>query len=390
MLRIHRLLASLCGFAILAASGCATSTAPTFATQATLDEKLEVTRDHLSLPGAVIYVREGDDVLVHRALGVASLETKEPMSLDHRFRLASITKPVVATVLLQLVDEGTLSLDDPVANHLDGVPGGERITLRMLAQHTSGLVNYIALPHVKEAFAQSPERMWTEDELLAFAFAEKPYFKAGKDGWMYSNTNYVLLGQLIERVEGQPLDAVIQRRICEPLGLTATYYSVDAGDQVEPFAHGYQYGDLEGPIYWKGMGDVPYDVTDASPSMWHAAGAMVSTLSDTVTLIEAIVNGELVSPAMHAEQMTWRASGYPVDYDYGLGLIRYFGAIGHNGNTPGYQATAMHDASADRTVVVLTNLYSSPNYEDPANALYFVIHKDITGRSVAPPGWNGW
>ncbi len=371
-------------------TGCATSTGPVFPPQATLEEKLELTREHLSLPGAAVLVRQGDELLVDRAFGVASLETGEPMLVDHHFRIASITKPVVATVLLQLADEEKLSLDDPVSAYVEGVPNGDSITLRMLAQHTSGLSNYIAHDHVKQAFADEPTRNWTDADLLAFGLSEKPYFDPAEGGWMYSNTNYVLLGQVIESVENDPLNAVIQRRICRPLGLQDTHYSADGEFRPSPFARGYQYGDADGPIYWKGIGDVPYDVTDHSPSMWHAAGAMVSTLHDVDRLIRAIVDGELVAAESHAEQLAWRDAGYPVDYWYGLGLIKYHGNIGHNGNLPGYQTTAMRHPERDLTVVILTNMYSSPNYEEPADALFFVTIRHLTGQSVAPPGWAGW
>ncbi|MEM9066059.1 MAG: serine hydrolase domain-containing protein [Planctomycetota bacterium] len=382
------------GIAVLAALasqllGCSSSRPPQFPETATLGKKIEITREHLALPGAAVAVYQGDEALIDGAYGVASLETGEPLTTDHRFRVASLAKPFVATVLLQLVDEGRVGLDDPVADYLEGVPTGDEITLRMLAQHTSGLRNYIALPEVKDAFAAEPERYWSQEELLAFAYEAGPHFKPSANGWMYSNTNYILLGMLIEKVEGKPLAEVIDERICEPLGMDATFYSVDTS-MPTPHATGYQYGDESGPIFWAGSGTIPYDLTDASPSMWHGAGAVVSTLDDVRRFIDAVADGELVSEEMHREQFVWRDSGYPVDYSYGLGLINYMGTIGHNGHVPGYQVSATHDPERDLTVVVLTNLYSSPNYEDPANGIFFVIMRHLTGESYAPPGWGGW
>ncbi len=375
--------------ALLGLVGCSASNPPKFPADATLEEKLEITQEHLALPGAVVAVYEGDEARVDRAFGVASLETGEPMTTDHHFRIASITKPFVAVVLLQMADEGKVDLDDPVSKYLDGVPDGENITLRMLAQHTSGLNNYIAHPHVKQAFADEPHRQWTQEELLRFAYDAGPYFDPTEGGWMYANTNYILLGQVIEKVEGEPLNDVIQRRVCEPLGMRNTFYSVEPSLPT-PSTRGYQYGDEAGPIFWKGRGHVPYDVTDASPSMWHAAGAMVSTLDDMRTFVKAAATGQLVSEEAFAEQTRWRDAGYPVDYWYGLGLIKYYDGVGHNGHVPGYQVSAMHDPGRDLTIVVLANLYSSPNYEGPANAMYFVIMRHLTGKSVAPPGWEGW
>ncbi|MEM1186761.1 MAG: serine hydrolase domain-containing protein [Planctomycetota bacterium] len=373
----------------LVAGGCSSGRPPVFEVGATLEQKLETTRQHLDLPGVVVTVVRGDELLVDRAFGVADLETGEALTREHAFRVASLAKPVVATLVLLLVDEGIFRLDDPISAWLPDVPNGDNITIRMLLQHTSGLRNYIALPEVKAAFASEPTRSWTEAELLEFAFEAGPHFEPPGDGWMYSNTNYVLLGQLIETLEGRPLDDVLQSRICTPLGLENTFYSIDASIP-EPFAKGYQMGDESGPIFWAGKGSIHYDVTDASPSMWHAAGAMVSTLDDTRTLIEAITSGALLSEELFHEQTTWRDSGYPVDYSYGLGLVNYDGTIGHSGNEPGYQVTALTEPDLDLTVVVLTNLYSSFNYEDPANAMFFVIMKHLTGDSYAPPGWGGW
>lgn len=373
----------------LCITGCSSSRPPPIDASMSLEEKVEMTREHLRLPGAAVAVYAKGEPLVDRAFGVASLESGEPLTTSHHFRVASLAKPFVATVLLQLADEGALSLDDPVSRYVDGVPAGDRITLRMLAQHTSGLRNYIAIPAVKDAFADRLERQWTREELLAFAFDFGPHFEPEDDGWMYSNTNYILLGSVIERLEGKPLAAVIHDRICVPLGLENTVYSIDA-HLPEPFARGYQMGNADGPVLWRGEGERHWDVTRASPSMWHAAGAVVSTLDDTRRFIEAVVAGELVSPSSHAEQMRWRETGYPVDYRYGLGVINYKGGIGHDGSVPGYQVTATHDPARDITVVVLANMYSSFNYEDPANAIYFVVMRHLTGESYAPPGWDGW
>ncbi|MEO0512566.1 MAG: serine hydrolase domain-containing protein [Planctomycetota bacterium] len=354
-----------------------------------LDEKIEATRRHLGLPGAAVYVSRGGQPLVDDAFGVVSLETAEPLTLDHHFRIASLTKPFVATVLLQLADEGKVDLDDPVSEYLDGVPAGDRITLRVLAQHTSGLRNYIAIPAVKRAFAAEPERVWTEQELLERAFDFGPHFEPEDDGWLYSNTNYILLSQVIEKVDGRSLSESIQARVCRPLGLDDTHYTVSL-EMPSPFARGYQMGDSDGPNFWVGRGNTAWDVTDTSPTMWHGAGAIVSTLADVTRFIEAVADGELVSEVSHAEQLAWRDTGYPVDYRYGLGVVNYMGMIGHSGNVPGYQVTASHDPDRDVTVVVLANLYSSSHYEEPANAIMFVTMRHLTGTSYAPPGWGGW
>ncbi|MEM9345565.1 MAG: serine hydrolase domain-containing protein [Planctomycetota bacterium] len=371
--------------------GESSSNPPIFAEGMTLDQKISQTREHLFLPGAVVAVHESDKVLIDKAYGVASLETNAALTKGHHFRIASMTKPFLAVVMLQLAEEGKLKIDNPVSKYLDGVPAGDKITLRMLAQHTSGLMNYIAQPHVKEAFANEPQRAWKKEELLKFAFDAGAYFDPEEGGFMYSNTNYILLQQVLEKVEGKPINDSIQARICKPLQMKNTFYSTDP-KMPEPFASGYQYGDENGPIFWKGIGNIPYDQTYASPTMWHGAGAMVSTLGDMTTFIKDICdpNSKLLKEDSQREVFAWHDTGYPVPYWYGLGLMKYHDGIGHSGYIPGYQCTMMHDPTADRTVVILTNCYSSPNWEGPANALYYVIHRHLTGESIAPPGWDGW
>lgn len=330
--------------------------------------------------------------MLEGAYGLADLERQVPMTLAHRFRVASFTKPVVATALLTLVDQGRVSLEDTLDAHVPGVPNGDRITLRMLAQHTSGLPNYIAVPAVQEAFTAEPSRGWSAQELIDMGLASQsnPRGEPG-ERFAYSNTGYVLLGRVLERIEGKPLSGVLADRVFEPLGLMGTSYSVDI-EMAKPHSEGYQYGDARGPIYWRGKGDRLYRVTDTSPSMWHAAGAMVSTLADVTRMLRAFREGELVSEAAHVEQMRWFDADdrLGVDYAYGLGLAKYQGAIGHSGTTPGYQMTASWWPEEDLTVVILANLYSSNRRKDPATAGFYVVMRHVTGRSWAPPTWPGW
>ena len=367
----------------------AESRPPPLTDDMSLSQKIEATRAHLGAPGVVVAVYRDGEALIDNAFGVASRETGEAMTTGHHFRVASIAKPVIATILLQLVDEGKVSLDDPIDRYVKNVPAGDRITLRMLAQHTSGLRNYVAIPDVRKAFGEDVRREWSVEELLGLAYDFGPHFKPEDDGWMYSNTNYLLLGEVIERIDGKPLAESVSLRVCEPLGLTATRYTTDPS-MPSPATRGYQMGDDKGPRFWVGEGETHWDVTDASPTMWHAAGAMVSTLDDVRRLTEAVASGELLSGSSHAEQMTWRNTFYPVDYRYGLGVVNYMGTIGHSGFVPGFQVTASHEPEMGVTVVVLANLYSSHNYEDPANAIFFVIMRHLTGKSYAPPGWEGW
>jgi len=377
---------------VLALVGCGSSRPPAFPPSASLDEKIEITRRHVRCPGLAVGVYRNGETLIQKAYGVADLSTGEALTVDHHFRIASMAKPVVATALLTLVDEGGVCLDDTIDQYVPGVPNGDRITLRMLANHTSGLWNYMGVPSVKQAFAAEPRRAWTEWELLdmAFEFRDGMWFEPGEK-FGYSNTNYVLLGLVLEKVAGKPLGEVLERRVFQPLGLEQTIYTTDP-TLPSPRARGYQYGDADGPIYWRGEGEVPHDVTDASPTMWHGSGAMVSTLGEVKRLFDGIITGQLLSDAAHAEQMNLIDGDYPmgIDYRYGLGLMSYEGVLGHTGAVPGYQVGASYDLDRGITIIVLANCYASPNYEEPANAVFYVAMKHVTGRSYAPPTWAGW
>lgn len=380
-------------FLVLLAAGC--SKAPQFHANATLEDKISITHEHLQTPGAVVGIYRGEDVLYEAALGKANIANAEPLTTDHRFRVGSLAKMFVAHVLLQLVDQGRIGLDDSVAAYLPDLQLDPRVTLRQLANHTSGLPNYIADARVKRAFAEQPRHHFTPEQLMEWV---RTHPLAGKnqpgERWQYSNINYVLLGRLIEQLEQKPLADVIQTRICQPLQMQSTFYSVNAYIP-SPFASGYQFGDESGPIYWKGQGSIPHDVTDHSPSMWHGAGAMVSNLPDLKRFAQALARGEMLSTDARRQQLQWIRSDYPVDYAYGLGLIRYIDLVGHNGYVPGYQATltiqGIDRPPGEQTIViVLANCYSSPNWEEPANAMLYVIMRHLTGRSYAPPGWVGW
>lgn len=362
---------------------------PTFPEGATLRVKIAITREHLRCPGIAVAVHEGGKPLLVEAFGVADLQTGAALTLDHHQRIGSVAKPFVGVVALQLVEEGELSLNDPISKYVEGVPNGDGITIRMLGDQSSGLFNYIASPDVKAKFAAEPARQWTDRELLALSYAQGPHFEPPGSDWVYSNTNTILLAMAIEKAGGEPIGHQISNRILKPLRMSHTHYSVESA-MPEPFARGYQYGTKDGPIYWKGQGEVAHDVTTDSPSKWGAAGAMISTVPDLVVFNRALAKGELLSPAMQAELTRWRETGYPSKYayEYGFCLMRYHGMQGHTGYVPGFQSVMTYDPQRDLSIVVLANCYSSPNWEEPASAIYYVVMRHLTGRSYSP--WDGW
>ena len=237
--------------------------------------------------------------------GPARLGRPGPAPVNGRFRIGSVTKTFVATVVLQLVAEGRLRLNDPVQRRLPGmVPNGDRITLRHLLSHTSGLYNYSdALPTDIDGFIRNRMRTWTPAELVAIATAQPPLFEPGAR-WSYSNTNYILLGLVVERVTGRPYSAEVQRRILRPLGLRHTSLPGSFPRILGPHARSYV-PTPEGPV----------DITLLNPTVGYAAGEMISTTADLNRFTAALLGGRLLPPAQLAEM----TRSVP-DADYGLGM----------------------------------------------------------------------
>jgi len=295
-------------------------------------------------PGALAFMRMPKAVR-SAAAGFASLQPRVQMRAADRYRVASVTKTFVATVVLQLAGEGKLSLDDPVERWLPGtVPNGGAITLRELLNHTSGLFDYTNNPDAVSAALANPGREWAPRELLAYAFARPPLFAPGAN-WSYSNTNYVLLGLVIEAVTGKKVEQVLRDRLFEPLRLRST--SFPSGTAVEePFAHGYlnQAGTLVdlAPIL--------------NPSWAWAAGQIVSTAADLTKFFSALLNGRLLSPALLAQMK----SGSVVGGTYGLGLritfTRCGRAFGHDGDFIGWRNVVWSSANGRRVAVVMVNV----------------------------------
>ncbi|MCW2984899.1 MAG: hypothetical protein JWR63_2469 [Conexibacter sp.] len=307
-------------------------------------------------PGAVVFVRDGRRT-VRVARGFSDLARKTPMRPTERFRVGSVTKTFVATVVLQLAGEGRLSLDDTVERWLPGlVPNGQDITIRQLLNHTSGLFDYtqdstVLRPYLRGhlTVARSPRT------LVARATAHPPLFPPGTQ-WSYSNTGYIVLGLIAEAAGGAPLGSQLIQRIFTPLGLAGTTFETLPRISGR-HAHG----------YLATNNGRERDVTVFSPSFAWAAGAIASTADDLARFYRALLQGRLLRPDLLGAMKTTVAMGPPGE-SYGLGLWRTrslglsptnsltCGSVwGHNGDFPGYLAEAFSSVDAKRQMVVLVN-----------------------------------
>ncbi|MEU4364290.1 serine hydrolase domain-containing protein [Promicromonospora sp. NPDC023987] len=256
--------------------------------------------------------------------------TTRPQGTEH-FRIGSITKTFVATAILQLVDENKVELDTPIETYLpDTVPNGANITVRQILNHTSGLYDYMKGQGWSTNRWRGAGRFTTysPEKLLAEAFRHEPYFAPGTD-FRYSNTNYIVAGQLIEAVTGQPYSSAIERRILRPLALTGTSFPGGDASLPNPAIHATATLDDGKEV----------DVTAQNVSLDWAAGEMISTTRDLQTFFDALLGGSLISEDSLIQMRTTVPMG--MGFHYGLGLERFDlpcgGQLwGHGGQLLGY------------------------------------------------------
>ncbi|MFD3589405.1 serine hydrolase domain-containing protein [Streptomyces sp. NPDC058683] len=314
-----------------------------------LDAAVRKVMREADVPGVTVGVWTPGRPDYVRSFGVANKDTGQKMSSDLYMRIGSETKMFTVTAVLQLVDQGKVGLDDPIGEYLDGVPNGDRITLRDLAGMRSGLFNYSEDKGFFKALTSDPQRPFTPQELLAYSFRHPVMFQPGQK-FSYSNTNLILLGLLVEKESGQRLGDYLQEHVIAPAGMKHTVFP--AGNEFPgPHAQGYTDQTATGKVE---------ETAGWNPSWAWAAGAMISDLDDLHTWARTAATGvfpdgtAMVGPAVQKQRLTTPPTGIP-GAGYGLGIFDVQGWIGHNGSLPGYEALTVYLPSARTTVVVLLN-----------------------------------
>ena len=353
-----------------------------------------MTAQELLVPGAVVILRtpQGEFTVTY---GTTMLGATASPRADTHFRIASNTKTMTAAVIVQLAQEGKLSLGDPISKYVPGVPNGDNITIAELLDMRSGLYNYTDAPEISASLDRDPTRVWTPDELLAIAFARPPNFPPDT-AYQYNNTNYALLGLIAEQVDRRPLATAMQERLFAPLGMRSTVLPASTSNTIpEPYSHGYLYGSssaaLVGTPYPPDIQAagragtlMPNDYTGLNHSVAAAAGGVISTANDLATWIQALVAGRVLNAEY---QRRWLDSVRPEDpnkpdgqrYGYGIAQLRwgpnrlYF----HGGETPGYNSFMGYDPTSQVTLVVWTNLTVSLDGSPTANALMVKVLDQI-------------
>jgi len=301
------------------------------------------------VPGTLALLRDGAATSSATA-GAAALGGTRPLGAEQPFRVGSITKSFVATVALQLVDQGRLDLTDTVQRWLpDLVPRGDEITVRHLLQHTSGIADDEQL---LQPLLYDPAHAF-EPIAVARAAARTPLRFEPGHGWSYANANYVLLGLIVEQATGRPLTTELRERVIRPLGLRHTLLPTD-GSLPAQAARGYL--PPGNPVSPQRAGRY-LDVTRTNPSWTWAAGALVSTAGDVSRFYRALLAGELLPRPLLSLMLASRPTGDGTGY--GLGLLRADTpcgpAFGHDGEIFGYTSLALTHAESGRSIVLLAN-----------------------------------
>ncbi|WP_416962461.1 serine hydrolase domain-containing protein [Streptomyces sp. Agncl-13] len=377
----------LTAVAALAALGLGLATPAASAKDATSSTKsrqrsttLQQSVDAIQRTGTVAVVAQstGPEGRRYATTGVSDTATGRAARAIDKFRIASSTKAFVATVMLQLVGEGRVSLDDSVEHWLPGVVDGNgndgnAITVRQLLNHTSGLFNYTAdFPAIAsvDGFEADRYTTWTPQQLVGIAMRHAPDFAPGTQ-WEYSNTNYIVAGMIIQKATGHTWQQEVTRRVIRPLGLRDTSAPDTSARIPGQHLHGYSDFGGSGPTI---------DVTELNPTAAGSAGAMISTTNDLTRFFSALLGGRLLRPAQLAEMKTTvrAASLDPVwpGARYGLGLMEIPLTCGgvyysHAGDLMGYTTRDGVSADGRRTVVLEATGDGAPDLSTEAaqNAL---------------------
>lgn len=317
-----------------------------------------IARRRYQIPGIAVAVTVPGKGCWVSASGLANTLGNVPLKLTDEFPIGSITKTFTATVILQLVQQGKLSLAAPISRWVPYVQDARRITIRMLLGMTSGIYGEPAGPLAEQIFAD-PGKVWSPEQVVRLAVAHGPVGRAGTPG--YSNTNYVILGMIARAVTGKPIQELITSRILRPLHLSHTSFPAAAAPPAL-VAQGYTVD--QGVAALTTAADAAADISVAG-----AAGAMISTVGDLQTWARALATGTLLSRSIQLQRLSL---GSPLGYfaplpgtpasrlpfRYGLGIFSVGGLLGHIGVAPGYTTDMFYLPAGNATIIVLANGYN--------------------------------
>jgi CubicO group peptidase (beta-lactamase class C family) len=321
-------------------------------------------------PGASVLVALKDQILYYKAFGMANLELGVPLRTDHVFRIGSITKQFTAVAILQLMEQGKLSLQDDITKFLPDYPTqGKKITVEQLLTHTSGIKSYTDM---KEWDGQVQRRDFTPTELVDY-FKNQPMDFEPDAKWQYDNSGYILLGIIIEKVSGQAYAEYVSEHFFKPLGMKNSYYG-DTKPLIRNRTAGYSQADVAGT----------YTNADfLSMTQPYAAGSLLSTVEDLFVWTRALHSGKVVKPESFKKATTAHIlpDGTNTHYGFGLRMSNLLGSptVEHSGGINGFLSDLVYLPNEEVCVAILTNCDCEP----PSN-LSPRIAAIVTGKSYQP------
>lgn len=367
------------------------------AVQETIAQSVSSAMSAAAIPGAIVYLHLPGNTPWKSAFGFADKVNQTPMTVDTHQRIGSVTKTFTATVVLQLIDEGSLTLDDTLDQFNIAVPNANTITIRNLLNMTSGLVNYTETDEYLALLVADPTGTISADELIALAAAPEIPAPSKPGEYYYCNTNYLILGKIIESITGNALADDLRSRIFTPLGMQNSGYQFDA-NLPAPAARGYGYSgsdeaeeatptaaaatpDAETLFDAPPDEDGLIDLTDVNASSAGAAGAGWSTVSDLALWLPALIDGTLISPELQQERLAFVPfdSASPAGGGYGLGITDFGGLYGHDGDNFGASCIAVRDPRSGLTLIALANLYP-PKAEESSSQTIVTAVFDAIGQ----------
>lgn len=309
-----------------------------------------------------------------RTAGYANLADKTPYRPADHVRIASITKSYTATAVLLLVDQGKIKLTDPLEKYVPGVANGARVTVKNLLGMTSGIFDFTSDEAFLAAFTADPTLPWTSAKTLAVIAKHKPLF-APDAQVSYCDSNYVLLGMILEKVTGKPAGEVITTTVIDKLALPSTSYPVGNGIP-DPHPTGYVPDVTDPNAPFDNARSKPTIVNDVNPAVASTAGAMISSLDDLRVWGNELAAGSLLRPATQKLRLQYRRfPGQKVNVGYGLGCERLNDIIGHNGAIFGFSSVVLRRPETDFTVAAVAN--ESTNFTTPTSTFAYAVIQEL-------------
>lgn len=324
-----------------------------------------------NLPGAVVEITVPGEHPFIAAQGTSNLLGTRPRNATDSFRIASITKTFTATAVLELIDRGVLHKTDTMAEWFPTFPNAANITIDDLLRMRSGIPEVFDAA-TAAAFYANPTQHVSADQVIALAAAKAGQFQPADTATVYTDTNYTILGRIVELATGQSLGAEIQRTILKPLGLTHTYYAT--GTSLAGPVHGYSLDPGTNRLI---------DKTQLDPAIAGGAGAMVSTVGDLTKYVQALASGRLLTPTTQAARLvTAPIQGASGLIQYGEGIETMGQFIGQSGTIYGFSTEMYYLPALRATIVINVNRLDADNVSQ-STPLFLSLSKIAFPRYVS-------